>query len=301
MSQPTPSSSSGSSSLNGHVLSIQSHVVHGYVGNRSAVFPLQLLGFEVDFINSVQFSNHTGYRNGWKGQTLSGDELALLFEGLQMNNLEGSYTHLLTGYIGSETFLQNILHIHDKLIERNPKLIYVCDPVLGDAGKLYVPEKLIQIYREKVLNRATVITPNQFEAETLSGKKIKNEQDALDVIDLFHKEPYNIPVVVLTSAELEGDKESLTLYASNKKTQKKYRIKFKKLPGSFTGTGDVVSALFLAFYAIHGDDNFNTSLEKTLAGIQAVLEKTPPGEELRLIESRFVLLDPPIQYKAEQL
>jgi len=116
--------SSIDSSLHGKVLSIQSHVVHGYVGNRAAVFPLQLLGFEVDFINSVQFSNHTKYKHGWKGQTLGGDELASLFEGLKMNDLEGNYTHLLTGYIGSETFLQNILNIYDRLVERNPNLIY---------------------------------------------------------------------------------------------------------------------------------------------------------------------------------
>ena len=44
------------------ILSIQSHVVSGYVGNKSATFPLQLLGFETDCINSVQFSNHTGYK-----------------------------------------------------------------------------------------------------------------------------------------------------------------------------------------------------------------------------------------------
>ena len=112
------------SELNGRVLSIQSHVVHGYVGNRAAVFPLQMLGFEVDFVNSVQFSNHTGYEKGWKGQTLSGEQLSDLFQGLQNNHLEESYSHLLTGYIGSETFLEAILGILAVLKEKNPNLIY---------------------------------------------------------------------------------------------------------------------------------------------------------------------------------
>ena len=172
---------------------------------------------------------------------------------------------------------------------------------MGDAGKLYVPESLIQIYRDQVLKRASVVTPNQFEAEILSGKKIETEQDALDVINLFHSEPYNIPVVVLTSVEYNGDKDNLVLYASNRHTQKKYRIKFKRLPGSFTGTGDVVSALFLAFYTIHGDGDFGLALERTLGGIQAIIERTKPSEELALIASRFVILDPPIKYKSEEI
>ena len=124
-----------SASEEGRVLSIQSHVVHGHVGNKSAVFPLQLLGFEVDPINSVQFSNHTGYSNGFRGQVLQGDQLWELVEGLDANELL-SYTHLLTGYIGSKSFLETVLRVLRRLREVNPDLIYVCDPVLGDNGKL---------------------------------------------------------------------------------------------------------------------------------------------------------------------
>ncbi|KAL9647861.1 hypothetical protein ABK040_008134 [Willaertia magna] len=288
--------------LHGKVLSIQSHVVHGYVGNRAAVFPLQVLGFEVDFINSVQFSNHTGYPKGVKGQTLTGEELKQLYLGLEANQLDIGYSHLLTGYIGNESFLQNVLFIYEQLKEKNPNLVYVCDPVLGDEGKLYVPDKLIQIYREKVLSIATIITPNQFEAETLSGKLIKTEQDALDVIEIFHSAPFNIPIVVLTSVDFkEQGNNELILYASNKFSNKKYKLPFRKLEGSFTGTGDVVSALTLAFHSIYGDEQFDKSLERTIACIQAILERTPPGEELRLIQSRFVLQDPPIKFKAIQL
>jgi hypothetical protein len=124
-----------SASEEGRVLSIQSHVVHGHVGNKSAVFPLQLLGFEVDPINSVQFSNHTGYSKGFRGQVLQGDQLWELVEGLDANELL-SYTHLLTGYIGSKSFLETVLRVLRRLREVNPDLIYVCDPVLGDNGKL---------------------------------------------------------------------------------------------------------------------------------------------------------------------
>ena len=99
------------------VLSIQSHTVHGYVGNKSAVFPLQLLGFEVDFINSVQFSNHTGYANGWTGEVLDGGQLTALADGLARNGLPpgGGYAYVLTGYIGSASFLRALLGVLARL------------------------------------------------------------------------------------------------------------------------------------------------------------------------------------------
>jgi len=93
------------------VLSIQSHVVHGYVGNKAAVFPLQLLGFDVDVINSVQFSNHTGYQKSWEGDVLNGEQLGSLLDGLERNELLRNTGHLLTGYIGSESFLRVVIKV----------------------------------------------------------------------------------------------------------------------------------------------------------------------------------------------
>ncbi|KAG0454839.1 hypothetical protein HPP92_024131 [Vanilla planifolia] len=168
----------------GRVLSIQSHTVHGYVGNKSAVFPLQLLGYDVDPINSVQFSNHTGYPT-FKGQVLDGQQLWDLVEGLAANNLL-YYTHLLTGYIGSVTFLNMVLQVVEKLRLKNPELVYVCDPVMGDEGKLYVPEELVSIYREKVVHVASMLTPNQFEIEQLTGSRIVSEKDALKACNKLH-------------------------------------------------------------------------------------------------------------------
>lgn len=105
------------------VLSIQSHVVHGYVGNKSAVFPLQLLGFDVDFINSVQLSNHTGYPV-WKGQILDCQDLTTLMDGLRANGLIDRYTHLLTGYARSATFLRQIASIVREIKTANPNALY---------------------------------------------------------------------------------------------------------------------------------------------------------------------------------
>ncbi|GFP95580.1 pyridoxal kinase [Phtheirospermum japonicum] len=152
----------------GRVLSIQSHTVQGYVGNKSAVFPLQLLGYPT-----------------FKGQVLNGDQLWDIIEGLEANNLL-YYTHLLTGYIGSASFLNTVLKAVDKLRSINPGLTYVCDPVLGDEGKLYVPQEMVSVYREKVVPVASMLTPNQFEAELLTGSRIVSEKDGREACNSLH-------------------------------------------------------------------------------------------------------------------
>ncbi|KAK3510645.1 hypothetical protein QTP70_011896 [Hemibagrus guttatus] len=180
------------------VLSIQSHVVRGYVGNKSASFPLQVMGFEVDSINSVQFSNHTGYAH-WKGQVVTADELHVLYEGIKLNNVN-HYDYVLTGYTRDTSFLEMVVDIVQELKMANPNLVYVCDPVLGDHGSMYVPQNLYPVYKDKVVPVADIITPNQFEAELLTGKNISTEKDAVEVMDLLHN--MGPDTVVITSSDL---------------------------------------------------------------------------------------------------
>ena len=189
------------------VLSIQSHVVSGYVGNKAAVFPMQLLGFEVDFINSVQFSNHTGYPTV-QGPILEGNELDAISNGLFDNDLMG-YDYFLTGYIGSESFLNSILKVWDRIRQVNPKAIFLCDPVLGDDGNYYVHASLKDIYKLRVLPAAFVITPNQFEAEELTGLKIVTEADACNAMARLHS--LGPRIVAITSSELQ-EKEKGALH-----------------------------------------------------------------------------------------
>jgi pyridoxine kinase len=196
---------------NPKVLSIQSHVVSGYVGNKSATFPLQLLGFEVDAINSVQFCNHTGYKKV-AGQILSEKDLDDLAGGLQQNGLD-FYSHLLTGYIGAESFLRRVCSLVKHLKSVNPNLIYVCDPVMGDNGKMYVPDDLLPVYKNLVLPLADIITPNQFEVELLTDVKINNVDDAWKAVDVLHSK--GCRTVVVSSTELGNEKYLLAL-ASNK-------------------------------------------------------------------------------------
>ncbi|KAI7738990.1 hypothetical protein M8C21_010457 [Ambrosia artemisiifolia] len=314
----------------GRVLSIQSHTVQGYVGNKSAVFPLQLLGYDVDPIMSVQFSNHTGKsmsdtRCGlsfilcqyylsvhgyptFKGQVLNGKQLWELIEGLEANKLL-YYTHLLTGYIGSVSFLDTVLEVVSKLRSINPTLTYVCDPVMGDDGKLYVPQELVSVYREKVVPVASMLTPNQFEAEQLTGFRIASEQDGRKACRHLHAA--GPPKVVITSICIDG---TLLLIGSHEKEKGQSPVQFKivipKIPAYFTGTGDLMTALLLGWSNKY-PNNLEKAAELAVSSLQAVLSRTlkdyekagydpqTSSLEIRLIQSRDDIRDPEIKYNAQ--
>ncbi|GLT57247.1 hypothetical protein SLA2020_302340 [Shorea laevis] len=292
----------------GRVLSIQSHTVQGYVGNKSAVFPLQLLGYDVDPINSVQFSNHTGYPT-FRGQVLNGQQLWELIEGLEANDLL-YYTHLLTGYIGSVSFLNTVLEVVDKLRTINPNLTYVCDPVMGDEGKLYVPEELISVYREKVLPVASMLTPNQFEAELLTGLRICSEEDGREACKMLHATGPS--KVVITSINIEGN---LFLIGSHKKDKdnspEQFKIVIPKIPAYFTGTGDLMTALFLGWSNKY-PNNLDRAAELAVSSLQALLQRTlndylragydpqTSSLEIRLIQSQDDIRNPQLKFKAEK-
>ncbi|PON77434.1 Pyridoxal phosphate (active vitamin B6) biosynthesis, pyridoxal kinase [Parasponia andersonii] len=263
----------------------------GYVGNKSAVFPLQLLGYDVDPINSVQFSNHTGYPT-FKGQVLNGKQLWEIIEGLEENNLL-YYTHLLTGYIGSVSFLNTVLEVVNKLRSINPKLMYVCDPVMGDEGKLYVPPELVSVYREKVVPVASMLTPNQFEAERLTGSRIESESDGREACNILHaagpsKKGQGFvdeicaleagmilrlylmeSRVVITSINIDGN---LLLIGSHQKEKgqlpEQFKIMIPKIPAYFTGTGDLTTALLLGWSNKY-PDNLEKAAELAVSSLQA--------------------------------
>ncbi|KAM0933030.1 putative pyridoxal kinase [Dioscorea sansibarensis] len=274
----------------GRVLSIQSHTVQGYVGNKSAVFPLQLLGYDVDPINSVQFSNHTGYPS-FKGQVLDGKQL-------------------FGCYIGSVSFLNTVLQVVERLRSINPGLIYVCDPVMGDEGKLYVPPELVSVYREKVVPVASMLTPNQFEVEQLTGLKITSERDGLEACNILHAT--GPKKVVITSLNLNG---TLLLIGSHQKEKdhppEQFKIAIPKIPAYFTGTGDLMTALLLGWSNKY-PDNLEIASELAVSSLQALLRRTvsdylkagfdpqTSSLEIRLIQSQDDIKNPQIKYKAEK-
>lgn len=264
------------------MLSIQSHVVRGYVGNKAATFPLQVLGFEVDTVNSVQFSNHTGYAH-WKGQVLNAEELHVLYDGLKLNNVN-HYDYVLTGYTRDKSFLEMVVDIVQELKHQNPKLVYVCDPVLGDKwngkGSMYVPEDLLPVYRDKVVPVADIITPNQFEAELLTGRTFCTEKEALEVMDVLHA--MGPDTVVITSSDLPSPHGSDHLIAlgsqikknsDGSKVKERIRLEVPKVDAVFVGTGDLFAAMLLA-WTHHHPNNLKVACEKTVSAMQHVLQRT---------------------------
>jgi pyridoxine kinase len=181
--------------LEGRVLSVQSHTVHGYVGNKAATLPLQLLGLEVDPLNTVHFSTHAGYKH-LRGDATTAAQYDTLIEGLRINGVL-QYDYLLSGYVRSQALLQSLAATLTELRQAGP-VSYFLDPVLGDEDcGFYVPEELVSVYKELMLPLATVITPNTFEAEHLSGVKIASEQDAVQACQALHA--LGPRIVVITS------------------------------------------------------------------------------------------------------
>eukprot|EP00051_Salpingoeca_urceolata_P030023 m.491772 g.491772 ORF g.491772 m.491772 type:complete len:322 (-) comp30682_c0_seq1:56-1021(-) len=293
------------------VLSIQSHVVTGYVGNRSATFPLQVLGFEVDAINSVQFSNHTGYPS-FTGQKLSAEELWELFSGLERSGLLEQYTHLLTGYVGSAEFLRTVLKIVKRLRDINPELVYVCDPVLGDDGKLYVPADLVPIYRDELVPLADVVAPNAFEVEQLTGCSLTSVSDCQHAAGMLHA--CGVPKVVFTSFHTGSADISIfgsfrAAGSSSSDAPEAFLIQVPHVEQQFTGTGDLFSALILAWTHLLGGD-LAGAVERATATLQAVIVRTfersagssdMRARELALVQSKKDIEEPSIKSPAQPI
>lgn len=282
------------------VLSVQSHVVHGYVGNRAAVFPLQLLGFEVDVINSVQMCCHGGYPT-FTGQRLDGDDLRTLVQGLAANEVL-NHSHLLTGYIGKASFLREIVWLRSMLPS---DCCYLCDPVLGDNGALYVPEELVGIYRAEVLPHVSVLTPNQFEAELLAETKISNLADAAAACDALHKlGPKTIIITSMDIPDATCGGQSVAMMLSEAQ-RSKWLLRLPRLEGSFVGTGDLAAAMILGWTQLHLSEA-PAALEKTGAVLQEVLRRTVSlnssrvingkrvAPELKIIDCKQAIEDPPV-------
>lgn len=291
------------------LLSVQSGVVSGYVGNRSATFPLQLLGWDVDVINTVQFSNHTGYGR-WQGLRFDEAHIRSLFSGLEENGIL-KQSRLLSGYMPSPGVV-NALHDAVKRIRAvNPSLIYLCDPVMGDMGRgMYVDAAVLPAYRA-MLPLATIVTPNQFEAQALAEEEITDLASLLDVLKRIHAQ--GVQHVIITSVELpradlerigasssskipvEGEEEvqSMVCVGSSilapdggntlspehaaSATLKPWFIEFPEIPGYFSGVGDLFAALTLGrFEATHDAPvtPIARAAELAIASVQGVLART---------------------------
>src|ERR1043166_5928206 len=169
-----------------NILSIQSHVVHGHVGNAAATFPLQRIGVEVWPIHTVQFSNHTGY-GGWTGRVFEAGVITELVDGIAARGVLSRCDGVLSGYMGSAETGAAILDAVARVKAANGSARYCCDPVIGDVGRdIYVQPGIPEFMRERALPAADIVTPNQFELDYLSGRTTTTLRGALAAIDTMH-------------------------------------------------------------------------------------------------------------------
>lgn len=253
------------------ILSIQSHVAYGYVGNKAACFPLQSLGYDVCPVNTVQFSNHTGYGK-WQGEIFSANHIKQVIQGIKDLGVMNNCKAVLSGYLGDSSIGEIILSTVQELRLANSNLVYLCDPVMGDIGRgIFVKEGITDFFKNHALSNATIITPNHFEAELLYGSPINTVEDAKAAAVHFHK--LGIKIFIITSfrsKDLSPDKMHIFLSdGAQYLVGETPLVDFKISPN---GTGDLFSALMLGHY-LHSSDTA-AAFKNTLHGIYYVIQKT---------------------------
>src|SRR6201987_5419648 len=185
------------------VLSVQSWVACGNVGNTAALFPLQRLGCETWSLNTVAFSNHTGYEK-WRGDTVPASEIATLFEGIAELGVLSRCDAVLSGYLGEAETGPVLLDIVARIKKANPRALFCCDPVMGDVGLgYYVRAGIPEFFRDRALGLADVVTPNRFELEWLSGAPVRSLAEGCDAVAARRLRGPGI--VLATSLETDAD------------------------------------------------------------------------------------------------
>lgn len=281
-----------------NILSIQSHVAYGHVGNDSAVFPMQRLGVEVWPIHTVQFSNHTGY-GAWKGRVFDGGMIDEVMEGISERGVLPSCTGVLSGYMGSADVGHGILSAVERVRAANPKAVYCCDPVIGDVGRgVFVRPGIPEFMREQAVPAADIVTPNQFELELLTDIEIRTIADAHRAVEALRDAgPKVVLVTSLVTDETPDD--AIDMMAADAKGA--FRVRTPKLDVSVNGAGDAIAALFFVHYL--REESAAAALAKASASIYGLLKRTKEAgsREILTVAAQDEFVTPTHQFVPEAL
>lgn len=229
-----------------NILSIQSHVAFGHVGNASAVFPMQRLGVEVWPIHTVQFSNHTGY-GAWRGRVFDGPAIEDLVAGIAERGVLGTCDGVLSGYMGSADIGTAIVRAVASVRALNPQALYACDPVMGDTDRgIYVRPGIPEFMRVQAVPAADIVTPNQFELNHLSGLPTGTLAEAKRALASVHALG---PRVVLVTSLITDDTPDDAIDLLAGEGGHFWRLRTPRLHLDVNGAGDAIAALFLVHYA----------------------------------------------------
>ncbi len=279
------------------ILSIQSHVAYGHVGNSAAVFPLQRLGFEVWPIMTVLFSNHTGY-GAFRGRPVAADWQREILEGLEERGALARTRAVLSGYLGDPGTAAIVLEAVERVRRHRPEAVYACDPVIGDDGRgVFVRPGIPELLRDRVLPLATIVKPNRFELAFLSGIEVRDLEDALEAAARLRARGPRL--VVVTSLALPDQEGLLGMLADS--AEGSFVVWTPRLPVTLNGTGDAFAALLLGEWLRTGDPE--AALARTASAMYGLVLATwkAGSRELLLVEAQKELVEPSHRFRPTRL
>lgn len=281
-----------------NLLSIQSHVAYGHVGNSAAVFALQRLGVEVWPIHTVQFSNHPGYGD-WQGRVFDAGLIREVVGGIEKRGVLGECDGVLSGYMGGADIGEVILDVVATVRRANPSAHYCCDPVIGDVGRgIFVREGIPEFIKEKAVPQADIVTPNQFELDFLAGRESRTWAQVRDAVKAVHDlGPRTILVTSLHTQETPED--AVDLLASDGTAC--FRLRTPKLALKVNGAGDAIAALFYAHFLRTG--KIDEAMAHATSSIFGVLSKTAElgAREIQLVVAQDEIVNPSRVFEAQAI
>ncbi|MFC5586804.1 pyridoxal kinase PdxY [Nitratireductor kimnyeongensis] len=276
----------------GAVIVISSHVARGSVGNRAAVFTLEALGFPVWAVPTVILPWHPGHGPATRIVPDPG-QFARFIKDLENAPWLGEVSAVLSGYLGGPEQAHAIAGLVETLKTRNPEARYVCDPVLGDRGGLYVPETTAAAIRDRLMPLADIATPNRYELAWLTGVDIDGTDSA---IRAARKSP---PAeVMVTSAPASSPDRLANLLVGETEV---LRAAHDSIPKAPNGTGDLTAALYLA--RLLAGEKQEEALAKTTGSVVAILNRATErgSDELMLETDRQILTRPQTTIEIEHI
>ncbi len=282
-----------------NILSIQSWVAYGHVGNASAMFPLQRLGAEVWAVHTVQFSNHTGY-GAWTGQVFTGDAVRDVVDGIVARGVLPSCDAVLSGYMGDPGIIEAVLDAAARVRAANPAALYCCDPVIGDTGRgVFVRPGIPELMRTHAVPAADILTPNQFELEHLTGMPCTTLAAVKDAAGHLRSLMRPGGAVLVTSVNTDGaPADAVDMLVADPSGA--WLLRTPRLPLEVNGAGDAVAALFL-FHLLRTREA-KTALEAAGSAIHGLLRRTAEAgsREILTVQAQDEFVRPSVWYRAEE-
>lgn len=279
-----------------NILSIQSHVAYGHVGNSAAVFAMQRLGVEVWPVHTVQLANHRGYPTA-RGQVFEPGLVREMVQGLNERGALSRCDGVLSGYLGSAATGEAVLDAVAQVKQANA--VYCCDPVIGDVERgLYVAPDIAEFFRIKALPAADIATPNHFELDQLVGRTSSSLAEALVAVEALRRLGPSV-VLVTSLMTAQTPRDAIELLACD--ATGRFRLRTPRLPVVARGAGDLVAALFLLHYL--RSSSAANAISRAASSVFGILKRTAQAgaTEMLLVEAQQELIEPTTIFKPEPL